>query len=241
MIVRYFGLPGCGKTTVLASLAYRGLKSGKFKNVYGNVQLALPGYTYVPFDVLGKYQLEDCLILIDEAGIECGNRDFKNFPKDKIEFLLLHRHYRCTLVFFSQEPDGTDSKIRAITDKTYFIKKGFFLGRWISTVYYIPYGLVWPKQQDNGENLGKIVMGYCKPSLLARLFAKRVWRPRYYPYFDSWEAKKLLPLPSRLIIGKDRIVDIVTNPGRIEPRIWVPSYLYKSSILLRSECEDNRR
>lgn len=194
-IIRYFGLPGAGKTTIASKLVVDALKSGDYKNVYGNIHMNIPGYTYIPFDVVGKYQLEDCFVVIDEAAIECGNRDYKSFPKEKIALLMTHRHYRMTLVFFSQEPDGVDTKIRAITDQMYYLKKGAILGRWISTVYKIPYGIVWPSENSNGENLGKIVMGYMKPPLLTRLFAQRVYRPRYYKYFDSWEAEMLPALP----------------------------------------------
>lgn len=195
MIMRYFGLPGCGKTTLAAKLAYEALKSGRFKNVYGNVAINIPGYTYIPFAWVGVYHLTDCCIIIDEAAIECGNRDYKNFTKERVEFFMTHRHYRTTVILFSQEPDGVDTKIRSITDQMFYVKKGALFGHWFSTVYRIPYGLVWPDENSNGENLGKIVMGYLKPSFFARLFAQRVYRPKYYKYFDSWETKILKPLP----------------------------------------------
>lgn len=225
MITRFFGLPGCGKTTVAAKIAYEALRSGKFRNVYGNVPIAAPGYTYIPFSYVGQYLLEDCCIIIDEAAIECGNRDFKNFSKERVEFFMTHRHYRATVVLFSQEPDGVDTKIRAITDRMFYIKKGNILGHWVSTIYRIPYGLVWPDENSNGENLGKIVMGYLKPSLLSRLFAQRIYRPRYYHLFDSWETKSLPPIP------QDKIKTI---PGSIAPDRWVLAYWHKTSILLRS-------
>ena len=60
-VSRYFGLPGCGKTTTLAMLAYKARCSCRYKHIYCNVDLALDGVTYVPFDVLGPeaiYRLE---------------------------------------------------------------------------------------------------------------------------------------------------------------------------------------
>lgn len=239
-VTRFFGLPGCGKTTALTWLAYKGLASGKYPNVYGNVHLSIPGYTYVPFDVLGKYQLDNCLVLIDEAMVECGDRDYKSFGKEKIELFVMHRHMRMDICLFSQEADGTDKKIRSVSADMFYIKKGLFLGSWVSNIYKIPYGIVWPTENSNGENLGKIVMGYMKPSVLSRLFAKRLWRPRYYQWFDSWEARELPPLPRRVNIGSEKRgqeiwVDIVKNPGRVEPKLWLLRYLHKSSILLRSQ------
>lgn len=223
MITRYFGLPGCGKTTIAAKVVHDALRSGRWKNVYGNVRIAIPGYTYIPFSYVGEYQLEDAVIIIDEAAIEAGNRDYKAFSKAKIEFFMTHRHYRTHVVLFSQEPDGVDTKIRSITDHMFYIKKGVLLGRWLSTIYRIPYGLVWPKEQDNGENLGKIVMGYMKPSLFARLFAQRIFRPKYYQYFDSWEVKTLKELPC----------DTKAVPGNFRDDLWFRDWLYKRAILLR--------
>lgn len=232
MITRYFGLPGCGKTTIAAKLVHDALRSGKWKNVYGNVRIAIPGYTYIPFSWVGEYQLEDAIIIIDEAAIEAGNRDYKSFSKSKIEFFMTHRHYRTHVVLFSQEPDGVDTKIRSITDRMFYIRKGAILGRWISTVYHIPYGLVWPKEQDNGENLGKIIMGYMKPSLIARLFAARIYRPKYYQYFDSWEVKQLKVHPTKETAKKGEFVPSPV-PGNFRADLWLHDWFHKRTILLR--------
>ncbi len=221
-VSRFFGLPGCGKTTTCAMLALQSLRRGR--KVYGNVQMTLPGYTYVPFDVLGKYELRDCLILIDEAMVVCGDRDYKAFGKEKIEFFVMHRHYSTDVVLFSQEADGVDKKVRSISADMYYVKKGALLGHWFSTIYKIPYGIVWPSENDNGENLGKIVMGYMKPSILSRLFARRIYRPFYYRYFDSWEVRQLPALP----------YNYQPFPGVLDENRWFFRYLNKSSILLRS-------
>lgn len=194
-VIRYFGLPGCGKTTICASLAYKALRRGI--KVYGNVEMSIPGYTYVDFDCFGKYQMDNCLVIIDEATVVCGDRDYKNFGKEKIKAFMLNRHASQMVVLFSQEPDGMDKKIRSITEKMFYVKKGIFLGKWISNIYRIPYGVVWPSENDNGENLGKIVMGYMKPSFFSRLFAQRLYRPKYYKWFDSWEMDTLPALPDK--------------------------------------------
>lgn len=196
-VSRYFGLPGSGKTTVLTSLALNAIRSKKYDHVYGNVHLNIPGYTYVPFDYFGKFDMIDCLLLIDEATIECGDRDYKSFPKEKLARFMLHRHDNMDIALFSQSADGMDKKIRDITDRMYYIKKGLILGRWFSTVYRVPYKVIWPSGDNNGgENVGKILMGYVKPSLFEFIFARRIFRPSLYSYFDSWEREALPPLPS---------------------------------------------
>lgn len=196
-VSRYFGLPGCGKTTVLSMLALQAVRSRRYLHVYGNVHLNLPGYTYVPFDCFGRFDLTNCLLLVDEATIECGDRDYKSFSKEKLAAFMMHRHDNMDICLFSQTADGTDKKIRDITDRMYYIKKGLFLGKWISTIYKVPFKVLWPSSENNGgENAGRILMGYVKPSFLEWLFARRVYRPLYYKYFDSWERIERPALPS---------------------------------------------
>ena len=193
MIARYFGLPGCGKTTTLAMLALNGVKCGKYKNVYSNVHLSIPGVTYFDFEWLGKYQLQDCLILVDEAMICCGDRDYKSFSKDKLWAFVEHRHFNQDIILFSQEADGVDKKIRSVSARMYYIKKGCILGHWCSSIIRVPYSVLFPDPKS--DKLGEILMGYQKPPLLSRLFCRRIWRPRYYKFFDSWELDRDLPLP----------------------------------------------
>lgn len=76
-VIRYFGLPGCGKTTTLASHAVQAMRSGHYKHIYSNVFLSVHGVTVVPFDCFGVYELRDCLFLIDEAMIVCGHDHHK--------------------------------------------------------------------------------------------------------------------------------------------------------------------
>lgn len=220
-VIRYFGLPGCGKTTTLAMLAYKASKSGKYPNIYSNVELHVHGVTCVPFEVFGTYELRDCLFLIDEAMIVCGDRDHKAFSKEKLKEFMMHRHKYCDIVLFSQEADGVDKKIRSITDRMYYVKKGLLTGKWFSSIYKIPYDVMFP---EAGDHIGDIIMGYKRPPFLARLFAKRLYRPKYYAYFDSWESDPLPDLPAQYKPYQD--------PNYKKPLI--KPYLNKTSILLRS-------
>lgn len=218
-VIRYFGLPGCGKTTILTSLALAASNSTRYLNIYSNVPLAIPGVIYIPFDFFGTYELHDGLLLIDEATIECGDRDHKNFSKEKLKEFMMHRHKNLDIVCFSQEPNGIDKKIRSITDRMYYVKKGLFLGKWISTIYKIPYDVAFP---ESGDHIGDIIMGYKRPPLLARLFAKRIYRPKYYKYFDSWECDVLPELPAEYV------------PFHSDQRVWFKPWCNKTFILLRS-------
>lgn len=192
----YFGLPGCGKTTFLAMTALKSVKSGKYENVYSNVPLNIPGVTLIDNDFIGKFGFFNSLILIDEATLFADSRAYKSFDKGKMEFFLLHRHYNCDIVLFTQQWDGVDRKIRVITDRVYYIYKGVLTKRWFSCCYRIPYGIIIPDPKKGGDKLGEIVQGYARPPFYVRLFAKRIYRPRYYKYFDSWELDPLPALPA---------------------------------------------
>ena len=83
----FYGAPGSGKTTLLCHFALRALKSGI--TVYSNV----PIKGCIEFDKsdLGRYLMEDCLILWDEVGVDANSRNFKaNFNIDQIKFLKYH-------------------------------------------------------------------------------------------------------------------------------------------------------
>ena len=100
----YFGSPGCGKTTMLASIALRESKRKprRYENIYSNVPLKIDGVTYIDNDCIGKYDICNALVLIDEATLFANNRDWKKFGYDKTEFFLLHRHFNIDIIFFAQ-------------------------------------------------------------------------------------------------------------------------------------------
>ncbi len=200
MVKLFFGLPGCGKTTIMTSIALRETtrKRPKYKNVYCNVKsLSVPGVTYIDNDCIGKYDLSDCIILIDEATLFADSRDFKRFDVGKLTYFLEHRHFHADIYLFTQQWDGVDRKIRVITDRVYYVYKPFLTGLWYSKYYRIPYGIIIPDKKNGGEKLGEIIQGYCKPDIITRLFfSTKVFRPKYYKYFDSFEKPYLPPLPS---------------------------------------------
>lgn len=227
----FFGLPGAGKTTLLCYQAKKAIKSGRYRNIYSNVRLAMFGVTYIDNTCIGKYNLCDCLLLIDEATLFADSRAYKEFGKDRLQYFLEHRHYNCDIILFTQQWDGVDRKIRVITDRVYYVYKGIFLGHWFTRYYRIPYGIIIPNpRKDQGEKLGDIVQGYCKPNILVRLFSPWIYRPAYYHYFDSWERPELPRLPSKYVPYYE-----VSEHGEIITTLQQKKQLYdKRIILLRS-------
>lgn len=203
MVSLYFGVPGCGKTTTAVKLAISavvGIASGrsKYKRVFVNFDVNYPFVTKIPFEYIGKYDFRDSLIIIDEATLYVDNRDYKSFPEHLRNFFLLHRHYGCDIALFCQQWDAVDKKIRAITEKVYYIKQSpFFPHR--SIIYPLVYGIYIPSNSaDKDEQFGEISQGYKLPGLIPRLLAQRYDRRRYYRFFDSYETPELPPLPDHL-------------------------------------------
>lgn len=184
MVNMYFGFPRSGKTTNLVRTAYKVQKSinsgkSKYKYVLTNIEVNIPGVIYYPFEKLGDYNLEHCYILIDEASIYCDSRDYKTTSKKFLNWLMLHGHGENVIDFYAQIYNAVDIKIRNITETVYFMYKPFLFGLWFTKCVQIPHSLHFP------EEVGDIIMGYKRPPFFSRLFAKRIFRPLYYKFFDS--------------------------------------------------------
>ena len=190
MVSLYFGLPGSGKTTYATAIAVQEQKriekgSSSYKHVITNFPVFYEGICRVSSRDLGKYDITDCLVLIDEASLVADSRDYKSFSHEMKEFFLLHRHDFCDVVMFTQQWDAVDKKIRVITENVYYVHKGAFR-RWISYADRIPYGIIIPDKKDNTEKYGEIIQGYNRGTWIQRVFAKRIRRRKYYKYFDSY-------------------------------------------------------
>ena len=197
MVYLFFGLPGCGKTTLLTKFSKQFVRQGF--NVYGNVHLKVDGYTYIDNDCIGKYLLRDGKILVDEATLFANSRDYKNFSTALLQYVVQHRHFNIDLYFFSQRWNSLDLNIRTITDSVYYLYKPSVFGKWFTRYYRIPYGVIIPDpKKSDSQKLGEIIQGYCKPSFLQSLTQGGfLFRPLYYKYFDSWEIYDLPPLPDQ--------------------------------------------
>lgn len=197
MICGVFGLPGAGKSTFLTCLALRALQGKplsvghfRYKKMIGEPILYQRVFSNVPiegtykldFDSLGVYDFSYSLILIDEISLFCDSRNWKEFRSDLRDFMALHRHYHCTIVYFSQNYKDTDIKIRNLTERLFCLDRcGEF-----SRVRPIDQGFKIDEQITTGY--------YLSPPLSGTY----IYRRKYYRYFDSFAAPLLPANPAQI-------------------------------------------
>lgn len=187
MITGFFGLPGCGKTTFLTKFAQkelRRIRRGKspYKRVLTNFYCH--GCDRLDYSDLGKYDISDSLILLDEITLDADSRNFKQFDASKKLFFLMHRHFGCDIIYFTQQWDGVDKKIRDITVNLYFVRKLLCFS--VAKRIY--------RQLDINDMTREIVQGYRFPNWFESVFTfpyHVCFRPLYYRYFDSFEVPQL--------------------------------------------------
>lgn len=118
----YFGVPGAGKTTFAAWLVRNDLK--KKRSVYSNVPIT-GAYKLDPENDIGKKNIVNGRVIIDEAGLEYNSRKFKTFSDEARYFYKYHRHYQCAVDVFSQGWDDVDKTLRVLAQRLYVMKKSF--------------------------------------------------------------------------------------------------------------------
>ena len=142
----YFGVPGSGKTTYAAYLSKSCAKESivirlcrrfpcRFTSwiLNGrNWKRKIPVWSNVP--IKGTYRLDarndigvsmisDGKMIIDEAGVEFNNRNYKNLPQEAIKWFKYHRHYGVSVDVFSQSFEDMDVTLRRLAQNFYVVKR----------------------------------------------------------------------------------------------------------------------
>lgn len=210
MITGYFGVPGCGKTTLAAKkarqinkLIKRDKKREKFglkrKCKYDRVltNFYCKDCYKIDFRDIGIYDIQNACVILDELTIDADNRDFKNFSRSSVEGFIYHRHYFIDIYYYTQNFNAVDKKIRDLTQDLYFVRKSIlpFFGSFTRAKRIF-------RTIDINEHTKDIVNGYRFPNLFERLLdflsifsfgllknislGELCFRPLYYKDFDSF-------------------------------------------------------
>jgi len=124
----YFGVPGSGKTTFAAYLTRKSISKNKKKNKRILSNVPIKGAYSVSKQDIGHFQIQDCDLLLDEAGIDYNNRNYNKFTDDETYFFKYHRHYNVNISIFSQDYEDMDKKLRKLATRYFIVKKSIFPG-----------------------------------------------------------------------------------------------------------------
>ena len=186
MIKCYFGVPGVGKSTILAKEYKKNKK--KYDNIY-TINLQLKNVEKIKFEDLGKYKFYNSLILIDEITMDADNREFKNFDKNIRDFFILHRHLKCDIIYATQNFENVDKKIRDLTSELWYMSKSVVP---ILTEFTTAKRIY--RNININENTSELTLGYRFCNLIESFFVsnkKIIWRRRYYNMFDTHDELSL--------------------------------------------------
>lgn len=201
----YFGVPGSGKTTFAAwltkqclreswvvrlckrwpekKLCKRILEGKHFRralDVYSNVPIT-GAYKLDVKEDIGRHMLVGGKIIIDEAGIEYNNRDFKNFPPAAIYFYKYHRHYQTSIDVFSQSYDDMDITLRRLAQHFYVVRR--------SLVPFCVTCRLIRRKIGVDDQTHQIVDLYAMGTPL--LDTRRIFCPSVWKMFNSYSRKEL--------------------------------------------------
>ena len=175
----YFGIPGSGKSTIAALIAKKEMKKRKKgRRVFSN--FAIKGTNVLNKEDIGVYDMYNSLLIIDEAGVDYDNRNWKNnLNPDQVYFYKHYRHYHCDIVMFSQSID-VDIKLRNLANEYRIVKKSII-------PFFVTTKLI-KKKIDINKDTGEIIDRY----YFVFLSSKRYFSPKAWKLFNSYQRKELL-------------------------------------------------
>lgn len=173
----YYAGPGAGKTTFAAWLTQKYLASGI--PVYSNVPIK--GAYVIRKEEIGRVNIPWGLLIIDEAGLEYGAREYADsFNKrsggyQALEWYKKHRHELVEVCLFSQGFDDMDKRLRELTSDCYIVRKSL-----------IPYFIV-RKRVRKRPSIDEITHQPIDYYDFMPFGSKRIFGPSVWKTFDSFD------------------------------------------------------
>lgn len=128
---------------------------------------------------LGRFDISNCVLIIDEASIDFNNRAYKSLPQTTISYLKYYRHYGVKDIYiFSQSFDDMDITLRRLATEYYLVTKA---GPWFIRV----------KQAVKKIAIDKETHQFIDAFMWRIKIPELVFGPFYWKMFDSWEAPSL--------------------------------------------------
>ncbi len=169
----YFGLPGCGKTTIAADVVRNAKDSGRV--VYSNVPIR--GARVCELKDIGISDLHDCDLIIDEAGSELGNRSWhSNLSDRQIKIIKKYRHYHINIHLFSQAHNDYDNKFRDLVNRIFLVQQSKI------PFFVVARAVIKKLELQNGQ----FVTFY----EWDRQNNFRIFAPKDWAYFNSYDTEK---------------------------------------------------
>lgn len=202
MIKCYFGVPGCGKSTILVR---EYLKNRKRYDYIYTINIQISGVKMIDKSDLETYKFKNSLILWDEITMDADNREFKSFSKNLRDFFILHRHFGCDIIYATQNFENVDKKVRDLTSELWYMSKSV-----IPLFKHFTLAKRIYRNININEMSSELTLGYRFCNFLESIFVsncKIVFRPRYYKYFDTHDELSLKgrPLYENKIISSKHI------------------------------------
>ena len=186
MIKCYFGVPGCGKSTILVREYKKNRR--RYDHIY-TINIQIKDVPMITKEDLEKYKFTNSLILWDEITMDADNREFKSFSKDLRDFFILHRHFGCDIIYATQNFENVDKKVRDLTSELWYMSKSVVPGFRSFTSAKRIYRSI-----NINEHTSELTLGYRFCNFVEGLFVsnfKLVFRPFYYRYFDTHDELSL--------------------------------------------------
>lgn len=189
----FFGKKGAGKSLLMVSYMLKYLKRGY--TVYSDIPaLNLPGVRMISAKDLETFApTENSALFLDEVGITFDNRKFKSFSDGARDFFKFQRKYK-VIVFMNSQSFDVDKKIRDLIDRFYLIQS---FGNVLCLCRPIDRKITLVEASSQGESRVADNLKFAP-----FWHWKVIYMPKYFKWFDSFEAPHREVIPFNEIPGK---------------------------------------